>query len=106
MKICKMRWLLAFLPVTDACWLYSKETAVDKIRSHIGHRTYVDRAYIQEMEKKLPKAISWAIETIGVEHAFEDCDVNKDGKITLEEMTDADSCLTSCAKLAVLNAVL
>lgn len=102
-----MRWLLlAFLPVSEACWLYSKESAIAKIKQRLGDRTYVDKAYIRELEKTFPKAISWAIETIGVDSAFEDCDANHDQKITLEEMKLTDSCLTSCTKLAVLNAVL
>ena len=70
MKICKMRWLLAFLPVTDACWLYSKETAVDKIRSHLGHRTYVDRAYIQEMEMEPSCFLADPMEIIDDEFSF------------------------------------
>ena len=102
-----MRWLpLAFLPVSNACWLYSKDAAVAKIQQKLGDRVYVDRAYIHELERTLPKAVSWAIEHIGVDAAFEDCDANKDGKITLDEMKHTDTCLTSCTKLAVLNAVL
>lgn len=107
MRMYEMRWLLmAYIPVSNACWMYSKESAIAKIKDRLDDRTYVDRAYIRVLEKKLPKAVSWAIEAIGVDHAFEDCDANRDGKITLEEMRHTDSCLTSCAKLAVLNAVL
>ena len=103
----KMRWLLlAFLPVSNACWFYSKESALDKIKLRLGDRTYIDRDYIHMLEKSLPKAVTWAIEKIGVEAAFEDCDANRDGKITLDEMRDTDTCLTSCTKLAVLNTVL
>lgn len=103
----KMRWLLlAFLPVSDACWLYSKDAAITKIKYLLGDHTYVDRDYIHTLEKSLPKAVSWAIEKIGVEAAFEDCDANSDGKITLSEMKDTGTCLASCVKLAVLNAVL
>lgn len=103
----KMRWLvLAFLPVSNACWFYSKDSAIDKIKNKLDGRTYVDKAYIHELEKSLPKAVTWAIEKIGVEAAFEDCDANRDGKITLDEMRDTGTCLTSCTKLAVLNTVL
>lgn len=102
-----MRWLiLSFLPVSNACWLYSKDAAIDKIRIKLGDRVYVDRDYIHILEKTMPKAVSWAIDKIGVDAAFEDCDANRDGKITLDEMRDTDTCLTSCVKLAILNAVL
>ena len=102
-----MRWLLlAFLPVSNACWLYSKDTVIAKIENLLGDKTSVDREYIHVLEKTLPKAVSWSIDKIGVDTAFEDCDANKDGKITLEEMKHTDTCLTSCVKLAVLNAAL
>ena len=103
----EMRWLImAFLPVSQACWLYSKEAAVAKIENLLGDRVSVDREYINMLEKTLPKAVSWAIEKIGVDAAFEDCDANKDGKITVQEMKDTDTCLVSCVKLGVLNVVL
>ena len=102
-----MRWLvLAFLPVTEACWLYSKDSAIDKIEHLLGDRTYVDRDYVHTLEKKLPKAVTWAIEMVGVDTAFKDCDANQDGKITLDEARTTDTCLDSCAKLAIVNAVL
>lgn len=102
-----MRWMFfAFLPVSNACWLYSKDSAIAKIQHLLGDQTSVDREYIHTLEKNLPKAVSWAIEKIGVDAAFEDCDANKDGKITLEEMKHTDTCLASCVKLGVLNAVL
>ncbi len=102
-----MRWLvMAFLPISEACWLYSKDSAIDKIEHLLGDRTYVDRDYVDILEKTLPKAVSWAIEKIGVDAAFEDCDANGDGKITVQEMKDTGTCLASCVKLAVLNAVL
>jgi len=102
-----MRWLfLALLPMSNACWLYSKDTAIAKIEHLLGDRVYVDRAYIRTLEKSLPKAVSWAIDKIGVDAAFEDCDADNDGKITISEMKETSTCLTSCTKLAVLNAVL
>ena len=102
-----MRWLvLAFLPISEACWLYSKDSAIDKIEHLLGDRVSVDREYIDMLEKTLPKAVSWAIEKIGVDAAFQDCDANGDGKITVQEMKDTGTCLASCVKLAVLNAVL
>lgn len=103
----KMRWLvLAFVPVANACWLYPKDAALAKIEKRLGDHTYVDRAMINAIEASMPKAVSWAIEKIGVESAFKDCDANKDGKITLEEMKTTDTCLTSCVKMALLNTVL
>ena len=102
-----MRWqLLAFLPVANACWLYSKDDAIKKIQKRLGDYTYVDREMIHSIEAYMPKAVSWAVEAIGVDTAFKDCDANNDGKITIEEMKHTDTCMSSCAKLAILNAVL
>lgn len=98
--------LMAVLTSVDACWFYSKENTLVKIKKLLGSRTFIDRAAVREMEKDMPKIISWAIEQIGVEDAFRDCDANQDGKITVIEMEDTATCMTSCTKLAVLNTVL
>ena len=66
----------------------------------------VNRGYVLELEKKLPRAVSWAIDKIGLDSAFIDCDANKDGTITVREMRDTGTCLSSCSKMAVLNMVL
>ena len=101
-----MRWtILLFLPVVNGCWLYSKENIVNKIDKLLDGRD-VNRKFVRDLEKMLPKAVSWAVDTIGVETAFADCDANKDGTITVKEMRDTDTCLSSCTKLAVLNMVL
>lgn len=101
-----MRWtLLLFLPMANGCWLYSKDNMVNKIDKLLDGR-YVNRKLIHDLEKMLPKAISWAVDKIGVETAFADCDANKDGTITVKEMRETDTCLSSCTKLAVLNMVL
>lgn len=97
--------MLLFLPVVHGCWLYSKENMVNKIDKLLNGRD-VSRAYIKELERKLPKAVSWAIGEIGIETAFTDCDENKDGIITVNEMRDMDTCMASCVKLGVLNMVL
>ena len=101
-----MRWtLLLFLPLANGCWIYSKEKMVNKIDKLLDGKD-VDRNYVHDLEKMLPKAVSWAIEKIGVDNAFIDCDANKDGKITIKEMRETDTCMSSCTKLAVLNMVL
>ena len=101
-----MRWtLLFFLPLANGCWIYSKEKMVNKIDKLLDGKD-VDRNYVHDLEKMLPKAVSWAIEKIGVDNAFIDCDANKDGKITIEEMRETNTCMSSCTKLAVLNMVL
>ena len=79
---------------------------MEKIVNRLGSRTFIDRAYIREMQSDMPKIVSWAIEQIGVNAAFQDCDANKDGKITVTEMKDTATCLTSCTKLLVLNTAL
>lgn len=101
-----MRWtLLLFLPMANGCWLYSKDNMVNKIDKLLDGR-YVNRKLIHDLEKMLPKSVSWAVNKIGVETAFADCDANKDGTITVKEMRETDTCLSSCTKLAVLNMVL
>ena len=103
MRLLLIFWLLSF---AESCWFVSKENTLQKIKTHLGKRTFVDRAYIRELESTMPKIISWAIEQIGVDSAFEDCDADRDGKITIDEMRETETCLTSCTKLSVLNTVL
>ena len=102
----KLLLLVTLLTSVNACWFYSKESTLVKIKQHLSTRAFIDRDYVSEMERKMPKIISWAIEQIGVDEAFKDCDANKDGKITVKEMQDTGTCLASCTKLAVLNTVL
>ena len=102
----KMRWMLfLFLPVAHGCWLYSKENMINKIEKLLDGRD-VNRGFVLELEKTLPKAVSWTIDKIGVDNAFINCDANKDGTITVKEMRDTGTCLSSCTKLAILNMVL
>lgn len=98
--------LVTLLSNVNACWFYTKESTLVKIKQHLGTRAFIDRDYIYETERNMPKIISWAIEQIGVEEAFKDCDANKDGRITVKEMEDVETCLASCTKLAALNTVL
>ena len=103
-----MRLLLTFCLLTfaESCWFVSKENTLQKIKTRLGERVFIDRAYIHELDSTMPKLISWAIEQIGVDSAFDHCDVDKNGKITIDEMREAETCLTSCTKLSVLNTVL
>ena len=98
--------LLCLITVAESCWFVSKENTLNKIIKHLGGRTYIDRTYVREMEKTMPKIVSWAIDQIGVDSAFKDCDADKDGKITIGEMRETGTCLTSCTKLSILNTVL
>ena len=102
-----MRWLLlAWLPVANACWFLSKEPAVKKIENLLEDRTSINKDYVDELKKELPKVVSWAIDKIGVDTIFTDCDANRDGTITVKEMEDTDTCVSSCASLIIINTVL
>lgn len=100
-------WLLFLLLPTVSAWcpFYDKTSTVEKIQVNLGRlgRTSVDREFFKEEEEKMPKIFSWAVSQIGVERAFHDCDSNKDGTITVEEMTKASTCLDSCFKLGIVN---
>lgn len=87
------------------CWLYDKQTTVDKIKKNLAvqHQTSVDRQYFKDQMEKMPRIFSWAVNQIGVESAFADCDANQDGTITLQEMRETSTCLDSCFKLSVIN---
>tara|TARA_B100000683_G_scaffold181126_2_gene174437 strand:- start:4076 stop:4393 length:318 start_codon:yes stop_codon:yes gene_type:complete len=100
--------LFALMGVGHGCWIGSKEGTLEKIRARLAeeHLTQVDRAYLDALCARMPAPVCWAVNKIGIDAAFEDCDADKDGTITLDEMRDADTCLVSCTKLAVLNAVL
>lgn len=93
---------------TSACWIGTKEKTLEKIKIRLAedHATQVDRPYLDGMCARMPAMVCWAVNKIGVDAAFEDCDANRDGIITIKEMHDTDTCLTSCTKLAVLNMVL
>ena len=69
-------------------------------------RDSVDRNFFKEEQKKLPMIFSWAVSQIGVERAFKDCDENNDGRITVKEIRNDDSCLSSCFTMGIVNAAL
>lgn len=102
-----MKRLLVFMLITSVkgCWLYSKKPAVDKIKTELekAGRHSVDRAFIRDITSSLPKVVSWAIEQIGVDNAFKDCDANRDGSITVDEMYTTPTCMDSCTKIAIVN---
>ena len=101
-------YLLTLVHATKACWLYNKQATVDKIQKNLAvlGRSDVDREFFTDQMKKMPKIFSWAVNQIGVEASFKDCDANQDGIITLEEMRKTTTCLDSCFKLSVVNLAL
>lgn len=103
-------WLLLLMLPTVSAWcpFYDKESTVEKIRVNLKvlGREDVDRDFFKEEAKKMPKIFSWAVNQIGVETAFKDCDENNDGTITMHEMAHASTCLDSCFKLGIVNLAL
>lgn len=103
-------WLLLLMLPTVSAWcpFYDKASTIEKIKVNLGYlgRRDVDREFFKEETKKMPKIFSWAVSQIGVERAFEDCDKNKDGTITLDEMAQTTTCLDSCFKLGIVNLAL
>ena len=103
-------WLLLLLIPSVSAWcpFYDKESTVKKIELNLGYlgRKDVDRDFFKEESKKMPKIFSWAVNQIGVETAFKDCDENNDGKITIQEMRHASTCLDSCFKMGIVNVAL
>lgn len=100
--------LMMLLGRADACWIGTKEGTLKKIKGRLAeeHITQLDHAYLDGLCARMPAPVCWAVNKIGIDAAFVDCDANKDGIITISEMRDTDTCLTSCTKLAVLNMVL
>ena len=98
-------FLFLFLASTEACWVYNRADTVEKIKKNLAlqHRNSVNRQYFTDEMQKMPKIFSWAVHQIGVESAFSDCDFNKDGTITLQEMLETSTCLDSCFKLGIIN---
>tara|TARA_B100000963_G_C22523976_1_gene624396 strand:- start:527 stop:850 length:324 start_codon:yes stop_codon:yes gene_type:complete len=101
-------FLLSFVHTSTGCWLYDKQATVDKIQKNLAvlGRSDVDREFFQDQMTKMPKIFSWAVNQIGTEAAFRDCDANQDGTMTLEEMRKTPTCLDSCFKLSVVNLAL
>lgn len=100
--------LFCIINQVHACWFYSKQHTVDKIRKMLetAHVQALTKDYVTSLTKTLPAPVSWAINTIGVETAYKDCDMNMDGILTVQEMSDSVTCLASCSKLAIVNSVL
>lgn len=100
--------LFALLSGVSACWINTKEGTLEKIKGRMTeeHITQVDRDYLDGLCARMSAPVCWAVNKIGIDAAFVDCDANKDGIITLTEIRDTDTCLTSCTKLTVLNMVL
>lgn len=106
-----MKYIFIFLSViyqVQACWFYSKQTTIEKIRAKMNeiHLSQLSKTSLTKLAKTLPAPISWAVNVIGIENAYKDCDINRDNIITLEEMSESYTCLDSCTKLAVVNSVL
>lgn len=98
--------LFLLLQQTNAwCVFYDKPTTIEKIKKNLKvlDRVDVDRNFFETQMEKMPRVFSWAVQQIGVERAFKDCDENNDGTITLKEMAHADTCLDSCFKLGIVN---
>jgi hypothetical protein len=104
----RLMTLFLLLPLTQACWFYSKEKTLNKIKNimHEHNMKEISKNNIQSSLQKLPAPIKWAVNTVGINTIFEDCDVNKDNIITTQEMQISDTCLTSCFKLCLVNGVL
>lgn len=100
--------VISLLVGCDACWLYDKSATVDKIQKNLAvlGRSDVNRQFFADEIDKMPRVFGWAVNQIGVESAFKDCDANKDGLITLEEMRKTPTCLDSCFKLSIVNLAL
>ena len=98
-------FFILLLPFSNACWLYDKQATVDKIQKNLAvlGRSDVDRDFFKDQMEKMPKIFSWAVSQIGLESAFQDCDANQDGTITLKEMRETSTCLDSCFKMSVVN---
>lgn len=101
-------YLLTLVHTIEACWLYNKQATVDKIKKNLAllGRSDVDREFFADQMKKMPKIFSWSVSQIGIESAFQDCDANQNGIITLEEMRKTTTCLDNCFKLSVVNLAL
>lgn len=93
------------LQSASGCWMYDKGDTVTKIEKNLAvlGRKDVDREFFAEKINQMPRVFGWAVNQIGVEAAFKDCDANQDGTITLEEMRLTNTCLDTCFKLSVVN---
>lgn len=97
--------VVSTLALSNACWFYSKEDSVRKIKNLMEreHLTVISKSYIQDLTASLPAPVQWAINSVGVNTAFKDCDTNGDDTLTLSEIEHTDTCLASCAKMYILN---
>ena len=97
--------LMCAVTLTNACWFYSKEKSVQKIKHLLEkeHISEISKSYIKDVTSSLPAPVQWAINSIGVHTIFEDCDANGDDTLTVFEIEHTDTCLSSCTKMGILN---
>jgi len=93
------------MTLSNACWFYSKEDSIGKIKNLMEreHLTVISKSYIKDLTSTLPAPVQWAINSVGVNTIFKDCDANGDDTLTLSEIEHTDTCLASCAKMYILN---
>lgn len=97
--------LMHTLTLTNACWFYSRESSVQKIKDLLekNHISEISKTDIRGITSSLPAPIQWAINTVGVNAIFEDCDANGDNTLTVYEIEHTETCLASCVKMGILN---
>jgi|TARA_B110000914_G_scaffold165698_1_gene146219 hypothetical protein len=97
--------LLVALSGANACWFQKRDKAAKTLVAWVEKRGIdgfgrganigdIDRAILQ-----LPSGIQWVVKKAGGAQAmFDRCDLNKDGRIKVDEIWQESNCLNSCWK--------
>jgi hypothetical protein len=104
--------LILFLRTANACWFQPRTNAVKKLVAFCKkHHFPVEKGCtIHDLNKaisKLPAAMAWVIKKAeGPEAIMARCDLDGDGKVTLEEIYTESECLNACFKQAAIQTFL
>ena len=103
---------LTCLTVANACWFQERADAANKIVAFAKkHRFPVEKGCtdkdLTKAIEKLPKAMAWVIKKAdGPKAIMARCDLNKDGKITQDEIYMESDCLNACWKQVAIQTFL
>ena len=96
--------LLVALSGANACWFQKRDKAAKRLVAWVEKKGINPRfgANIGDIERailQLPSGIQWVVKKAGGAQAmFDRCDLNKDGRIKVDEIWQESNCLNSCWK--------
>jgi hypothetical protein len=107
MLLKKIAFILVFLSynvISHACWLDQKEKSIKRVESymvkkHLDPHLGLSKHEIIHAINTAPSGVGWLIRKVhGVEGVLNDCDLNGDDIIHMQEARRAKRCADTCWK--------